>query len=66
MPAIGAGAEPDRDLWPAVLRKLDEGAGQQFKPARLQWAWYDWAVLGGIVAVVAIVPESISVLLYYL
>jgi hypothetical protein len=50
--------EPGRDLWPAVLRKLDERTAQP--------PWFDWALLGGLVALAAFFPASIPVLLYYL
>ncbi len=50
--------EPARDLWPAVLRRL--GAQPAAPP------WFDWALLGGLVAFAAFVPASIPVLLYYL
>lgn len=56
-----ADVEPARDLWPAFLRRLDD------KPAQsLPWLWFDWALAGGLVAFVALVPASIPVLLYYL
>jgi hypothetical protein len=58
LPPVEAGLEPGRDLWPAVLRKLDA------RPA--QPPWFDWALLGGLVALAACFPASIPVLLYYL
>jgi len=51
-------AEPGRDLWPAVLRRLD--ASSVAPP------WFDWALLGGLAALAAFVPASIPVFLYYL
>jgi len=51
-------AEPRRDLWPAVLRRLDA------PPPRVPW--FDWALLAGIAALIAIFPAWIPVLLYYL
>lgn len=50
--------EPERDLWPAVLNRLDAA------PAALPW--FDWALLAGLVALVACFPASIPMLLYYL
>jgi hypothetical protein len=50
--------EPGRDLWPAVLKRLDA------KPAPTPW--YDWALLACLVAVVGFFPASIPVFLYYL
>jgi len=58
LPSIGNAAEPARDLWPAMLRRLDQ------KPASVPW--FDWALLAGLLGVAAFVPASIPVLLYYL
>jgi hypothetical protein len=48
----------DRDLWPAMLRRLDSG------PAKAPW--YDWALGAGVMAFVAFFPGLVPVLLYYL
>ena len=53
-----AEAEPARDLWPAMLRRLDTGMDAP--------PWFDWALLGGLVALAAFFPASIPVFLYYL
>ena len=58
MPRIAAGAEPERDLWPAVMRRLD--AAPAAPP------WFDWALLGGLVAFAAVFPTVIPLFLYYL
>lgn len=58
MPRIDEGAEPSRDLWPEVLKRLNA------RPAPVPW--FDWALAAGIVALVAIFPAWIPVLLYYL
>ena len=62
LPPLGADAEPDHDLWPATLRRMDEqssrGAGSV--------PWFDWALAGGLVAFTAIAPRTIPVILYYL
>ena len=50
--------EPGRDLWPAVLKRMD--AAPTSPP------WFDWALLGGLVGLAALFPASIPVLLYYL
>jgi hypothetical protein len=50
--------EPARDLWPAVLRRMDAS------PAALPW--FDWALLAGLAALTALFPASIPVLFYYL
>jgi|HubBroStandDraft_1064217.scaffolds.fasta_scaffold2633658_1 hypothetical protein len=58
MPRVAAEAEPERDLWPAVLKRLD---AEQAAPP-----WFDWALLGGLVAFVAVFPAVIPLFLYYL
>jgi hypothetical protein len=61
LPPVENDSEPGRDLWPDLLRRLDA------RPAPLfRWIWFDWALLAGLVAVVAIFPASIPMLLYYL
>ena len=50
-------AEPSRDLWPELLRRLDA------RPAAPPW--FDWALAGGLVAFAAFIPTSIPVILYY-
>lgn len=52
-------AEPARDLWPLVLRGLNE------RPAASP-PWFDWALAGGLVAFAAFAPSAIPVFLYYL
>ncbi len=47
-----------RDLWPAVLRKLDA------PPARVPW--YDWALIGVTESVFLFFPELILVFAYHL
>jgi len=47
-----------RDLWPAVLKRLDA------RPAMPPW--FDWALLAGLVGAAALFPTAIPVLLYYL
>ena len=67
MPPVGAEAEPapgpNIDLWPAVLRRLDTQPAAQ---PRLNWVWFDWALLAGVLAVTVAFPASIPMLLYYL
>ena len=50
--------EPSRDLWPAVLKRLDA------RPAALPW--FDWALVGGLAGLVVFFPASIPLLLYHL
>ena len=47
-----------RDLWPAVLRKLD--ARQPRVP------WYDWALIGLSASVFVFFPQLIFVVAYHL
>jgi hypothetical protein len=56
LPPVGGEAEPERDLWPAMLQRLDR------TPAAAPW--FDWALLAGMVGVAAFFPASIPVLLY--
>lgn len=51
-------AGPPRDLWPALLRRLDEA------PPRVPW--YDWVCAGALAALFAMFPEVIPTLFYYL
>lgn len=69
LPPVGSGPksgeepapEPSRDLWPAVLRRLDRDAA----PLRLL-PWFDWALLAGLIVFAASFPATIPVFLYYL
>jgi len=47
-----------RDLWPAVLRKLDA------RPVRVPW--YDWALIGLSASVFLFFPQLILVFAYHL
>ena len=51
-------AELPRDLWPAMLKRLEA------TPAAVPW--FDWALLAAVVACLAFFPEAIPVLLYHL
>jgi hypothetical protein len=65
LPPVAPGAEPARDLWPAVLRRLDdEPAPFRALPAKLPW--FDWALIGGLILFAAFFPATIPVILYYL
>ena len=50
--------ELGRDLWPAVLRKLDT------RPAGVPW--YDWALIGLSGSALMLFPELILVFAYHL
>jgi hypothetical protein len=58
LPPIEGESEPARDLWPDLLRRMDE------KPATTPW--FDWALLAGLVGLAAFFPTAIPVFLYYL
>lgn len=47
-----------RDLWPAMLRRLEE------PPRRVPW--YDWALAGGLAGVTIFFPKLILLLAYHL
>ena len=51
-----------RDLWPAMLRRMDEQAWRG--PASIPW--FDWALGGALLTFAAIAPRTIPVILYYL
>lgn len=62
---------PKRDLWPAMMQRLELKRGtipEAPIPSVWTWgtAWFDGALLAGLVALVAIFPSAIPVLLYYL
>jgi hypothetical protein len=58
LPPIEGEPEPDHDLWPAMLRRMDE------RPSKTPW--FDWALLAGLVGLAAFFPTAIPVFLYYL
>jgi hypothetical protein len=49
---------PRRDLWPAVLRRLDARA-----PVT---PWYDWALVAGLAGLLVAFPQFIPLLFYHL
>jgi hypothetical protein len=51
-------AELRRDLWPQMLRKLDE------QPSRVPW--FDWVLAGILSAILLLFPGAIPALLYHL
>jgi hypothetical protein len=58
LPPVEGEPEPGRDLWAAVLKRLDA------KPAPAPC--FDWALLAALVALIACFPASIPLFLYYL
>jgi hypothetical protein len=51
-------SELRRDLWPQMLRKLDD------QPSRVPW--FDWALAGILGAALFLFPGAIPALLYHL
>lgn len=51
-------SELQRDLWPLMLRRLDE------QPLRVPWL--DWALAAVLAASLLLYPEAIPALLYHL
>ncbi len=51
-------AGPQHDLWPMVLRRLDDA------PAHVPW--YDWALAALVLAWALLFPGGVPVLLYHL
>jgi len=52
------GAELRRNLWPAMLQRLEE------PPAAVPW--FDWALFAAVAAWLVLFPGAIPVLLYHL
>jgi hypothetical protein len=63
LPPVDGDAGPERDLWPAMLRRLDV---ESAAPAFSGWTVFDGALLAGLVGVAVLFPASIPVFLYYL
>jgi len=53
-----APAELQRDLWPHLLRRLDERTGSV--------PWFDWALIAVVALGALISPQMIPILLYHL
>ena len=51
-------SEPRRDLWPALLRRMDERT--------VHVPWWDWVLLAGAALLTLVVPGVIPALLYHL
>ena len=65
LPPVEADAEPARDLWPAILRRLDAEPAPTLRGS-LRRNWFDWALLAGLIVFAAVFPTTIPVFLYYL
>ena len=55
------GTELRRDLWPAMLRKMDAAA-----PSKTPTPWYDWVLVGGLAAAVLVFPKFLLLVAYHL
>ena len=62
LPRVGDDADLPRDLWPTMLRRMDEQSARGASSI----PWFDWALAGGLVAFAVIAPGTIPVILYYL
>ena len=69
LPPVEADAGPERNLWPAMQRRLNtRPVAMPTAPGSdgFRWAWFDGALAVGLVSLAAFFPASIPVLLYYL
>ena len=57
-----ANAGLDRDLWPAMLRRLDRATGQPHP----EWSWIDWMLGAAAAACLVVFPKAIPILLWHL
>ena len=67
LPPMKDDAEPERNLWPAMQRRL--AANYTTKPVvqpLFNWAWFDGALAASLLGLAACFPASIPLLLYYL
>ena len=62
VPPVSDGLEAQRDLWPAMLRRLDE----QSSHGMTSVPWFDWALGCGLAALLVLFPAWIPVLFYCL
>jgi hypothetical protein len=65
LPPVDAESGPSRDLWPAMLRRLNEESAAPVR-AGFNWAWFDGALAAGVALLIVSFPASIPLLLYYL
>jgi hypothetical protein len=64
LPPVTEDAGAARDLWPAMQRRLHAEAAPV--EVKMHVPWFDWALAAGLVALLALFPAWIPVLLYYL
>jgi len=65
-------AEPKRDLWPQMSRRLDETSSSRswfsvmFSTAALSsMPWFDWALLAALIIGICVFPNTIPIWLYH-
>lgn len=56
-----SGLELQRDLWPAMLHRLDKLDQRAFSVP-----WWDWTLLAAVTALIFFFPGMIPALLYHL
>ncbi len=67
LPPVDGDSGPERDRWPAMLRRLDsESAAPVAAGWAWNWAWFDGALAAGLVGFAAFFPAAIPLALYYL
>ena len=62
---VDVDGEPGRDLWPSLLKRLDEHTAAE-AAGRVRWVWLDGALLVALVVLGVSFPSAIPLLLYYL
>jgi len=65
LPPVASNPEPSRNLWPAVLRRLDSEPASSFALPNAV-PWFDWVLIGGLAVFAMSFPVTIPVFLYYL
>jgi hypothetical protein len=67
-PVTDDAAQLRRDLWPAMLQRLQQpdAPAAWFERAWFEQSWFDWALGAAVVALLAFFPSAIPVLLYHL
>jgi hypothetical protein len=59
-------ADLSRDLWPQMLRRLDErSANRPWFATLASVPWFDWALLAVLLVGVCAFPKSIPIWLYH-
>ena len=60
--------ELKRDLWPQMLRRLDQGSAVSFwsRATLTSIPWFDWALLAVLALGISLFPGSIPIWLYHL